>query len=164
MRKKRLVGLLLLTAVLLVPRATLAQTADGSSALALAALVGIVSPLLATEEKDVLTKLLDGNGDFTFPNGKTISIHAGTVACKAGNISIMEHSCTLAFGKQNVELTGRSAHELYATLIEIGVPPDAGAGSVYQTIANLDCTVDPNEVTQNAGGGAHCDYAAPNQL
>ena len=56
---------------------------------------------------------------------------------------------------------GERAHELYATLLEIGVPPDAGAGSVSETVSRLDCKIDPNAVIANAGGGAHCDYAAP---
>ena len=79
----------------------------------------------------------------------------------ASNVDIKAHSCDLNFGKQDVALQGRSAHELYATLIEIGVAPDAGAGSVFEALAKLDCKIDPGEVTANAGGGAHCDYGTP---
>lgn len=157
----RLIGLLLLVGLLLAPRAAHAETADGSSALVVASLVGIVSPLLGAPEKDVLTKLLDGETDFTFPKGKTISVQALRVTCKASNVDIKAHSCDLSFGKRGAALTGRSAHELYATLIEIGVAPDAGAGTVFEAIAKLDCKIDPNAVIENAGGGAHCDYAAP---
>ena len=158
----RPIGLLLLPALLLAPHAASAQTADGSGALALAALVGIVSPLLGAAEKDALGKLLDGRGDFTFPAGKTIAVEAAKVSCKASNVDIKAHSCDLSFGRQDAALQGRAAHELYATLIEIGVAPDAGAGSVFEALATLDCKIDPNEVKQNSGGGAHCSYAAPN--
>lgn len=158
----RPIGLLLLVGLLLAPGAASAEAADGSGALALAGLVGIVSPLLGAQEKDVLNKLLDGKADFTFPKGKTILVVAAKLTCKASNVDIKSHSCDLGFGKQDVALKGRAAHELYATLIEIGVPPDAGAGSVFEAIGKLDCKIDPNEVIENAGGGAHCDYAAPN--
>ena len=146
----RPIRLLLLMGLLLAPRAASAETVDGSGALALAGLLGIVSPLLGAQEKDVLNKLLDGKADFTFPKGKTISVVAARVACKASNVDIKSHSCNLSFGKQNVALKGRAAHELYATLIEIGVPPDAGAGSVFEAIGKLDCKIDPNEVIENA--------------
>jgi hypothetical protein len=155
-------GLLLLVSVLLAPGAASAEAADGSGTLALAGLVGIVSPLLGAQEKVALNKLLDGKADFTFPKGKTILLESAKLTCKASNVDIKSHSCDLSFGKQDVALKGRAAQELYATLIEIGVPPDAGAGSVFEAIGKLDCKIDPNEVIENAGGGAHCDYAAPN--
>ncbi len=116
----------------LVPSAAHAQTtADGSSALALAALVGLNSPLLNEGENAALTKLLDGKADTGFPSGKTIAVAADKVACRSSNVDIKEHSCMLGFGKHEVTLTGRAAHELYATLFEIGIPPEAGAGSVF---------------------------------
>jgi hypothetical protein len=153
-------SLLILSAMLIAPGPALAGTADGSGALALAALVGQISPLLGAPEKDVLSKLLNGEADFGFPKGKTISVEAAKVSCRASNVDIKSHSCELSFGAQTVTLKGRAAHELYATLIEIGVPPDAGAGSVFEALAKLDCKIDPGEVTANAGGGAHCNYAA----
>jgi hypothetical protein len=146
--------------MLIAPGPVSAGTADGSGALALAALVGQTSPLLGAPEKEVLAKLLNGEADFSFPKGKTISIEAATVSCRSSNVDIKSHSCDLSFGAQTVTLKGRAAHELYATLIEIGVPPDAGAGSVFEALAKLDCKIDPGEVTANAGGGAHCNYAA----
>jgi hypothetical protein len=158
----RPIRLLLLIVLLVAPSAASAQTADGSGALALAGLLGTVSPLLGAQEKDVLNKLLDGQADFNFPKGETISVEAAKVTCKASNVDIKSHSCDLSFGKQDVALKGRAALELYATLIEVGVPPDAGAGSVFEAIGKLDCKIDPNEVIENAGGGAHCQYAAPN--
>jgi hypothetical protein len=153
---------LLLMALLLSPNAASAGTANGGGALALAALVGNISPSLSTVEKSGLMKLLDGNTDFSFPAGKTITVAAEKVTCRAGNVDIASHACDLSFGGQVVSLKGRSAHELFATLAEIGVPPDGAAGSIFEAVSYLECTIDPNEVKQNSGGGAECDYAPPN--
>lgn len=138
------------------------QTADGSGALALAALVGGNSPLLSAPEKDVLAKFLDGQMNVSFPAGQTISVMAQKLSCRASNVDIASHSCALTFGGKDVALKGRSAHELFATLAEIGVRPDGAAGSTFEAVSNLKCTTDPDEVKQNSGGGAHCDYAPPN--
>ena len=153
---------LLLALLLFAPHAAAAEEVGGNGALALAALVGNVSPLLDAADKGVLMKLLDGQTKFSFSAGKTISVVASKLTCRAGNVDIAAHSCELSFGGQDVTLTGRSAHELFATLAEIGVPPDGAAGSSFEAVSKLKCTVDPNEVKQNSGGGAHCDYAPPN--
>ena len=150
---------LLLAAALSAPQATLAETADGSGALALAALVAQTSPLLGPVPKQLLAKLLDGDSKVSFPAGQTISVIADKLTCKASNVDITLHACELVFGTRTMKLSGRSAHELYATLAEIGVPPDGAAGSVYEAVTQLACTVDPNEIKQMSGGGAHCDYA-----
>jgi hypothetical protein len=138
-----------------------ADTAEGPGALALAALVGLNSPLLDEGESAALAKLLDGGADTGLPPGRTIAVTADKIVCRASNVDIKAHSCALTFGDREVALTGRAAHELYATLIEAGVPPDAGAGSVFEGLSRLDCVVDPGVVGQNAGGGAHCQFAAP---
>ena len=132
---------------------------DGSGALALAALVADNLPLIGATDKAVLAKLLDGETNVTYPAGKKISVTAAKLTCKASNVDIAAHSCDLTFGGKDVTLNGRRAHELFATLAEIGVEPDGAAGSIFEALANLKCTVDPNEVKQMAGGGAHCDFA-----
>jgi hypothetical protein len=139
-----------------------AGTTSGSGALALAGLVGNLSPSLGAVEKSGLMKLLDGKTDFSFPAGKTITVGAEKVTCRAGNVDITSHSCDLSFGGQVMSLTGRNAHELFATLAEIGVEPDGAAGSVFEAVSNLKCTIDPNEVKQKSGGGAECHYAPAN--
>jgi hypothetical protein len=154
--------LLFLIPLLMLPRAAYAEEADGSAALALAALAGNVSPLLGEQEKNVLMGLLDGQEKLSFPAGKTITIEATTLTCRASDVDLTSRSCALKFGNQDVALTGRAAHELFATLAEIGVPPDGAAGSIFETVSALRCTVDPDEVKQNAGGGAHCEYGPPN--
>ena len=83
-------------------------------------------------------------------------VAADSVSCRASNVDISEHDCTLKFGAETRMLKGREAHELYATLIENGVMPDGAAGSVYAALSQLSCTIEPNEVKQKAGGGANC--------
>ena len=142
--------------------AAAAETADGSGALALAALVAENSPLLGTADKAALAAFLDGKTDVAYPAGKTIAVTADKLTCRASNVDIAAHSCELTFGAKTVTLSGRRAHELYATLAEIGVPPDGAAGSVFEAVSGLNCAVDPSEVKEKAGGGAHCDYSRPN--
>lgn len=140
----------------LVPAKADEKTASGSAALALAALVGINSPLLDAKDKETLGKLLDGVTDI--PAGRSISVLAESLTCRASNIAIAEHSCELKFGSSAVALTGRKAHELFATLIETGIEPEGAAGSVYAAATKLDCSIDPAELKQNSGGGASCRY------
>jgi hypothetical protein len=84
-------------------------------------------PPLSARPKDALMQLLDGKTGFSFPAGKTIPVAAGKVTCRAGNVDITSHACHLSFGSQVISLTGRRAHELFATLAEIGVEPDGAA-------------------------------------
>ena len=149
---------LLLLPILFASHAAAAGTVDGNGALALAALVGKDSPLLSAPKKRVLTKLLDGHANFSFPKGHTISVVAKKLSCRASNVDIKSHSCELKFGSQSVALRGRGAHGLFATVAEIGVPPDGAAGSIFEAVSNLHCTINPNAVKRNSGGGAHCRY------
>ncbi len=153
--------LILVAALLTVSSAASAETADGSGALALAALVGENSPILAASDKSVLAKFLNGQTNVTYPAGQTISVVAGKLTCRASNVDLTSHSCDLLFGNMTVKLSGRRAHELYATLAEIGVQPEGAAGSSFEALSNLKCTIDPNEVKQKSGGGVHCDYSPP---
>ena len=152
---------LLLAVLLVAPGPALAETIDGSGALALAALVGQNSPLVTPGAKAALAKMLDGETKASFPAGQTITVQVDKLTCKASNVDITLHSCELVFGTRTAKLTGRAAHELYATLAEVGVPSDGAAGSSYEAVTKLTCTIDPNEVKQMTGGGAHCDYGPP---
>jgi hypothetical protein len=149
---------LLLIPLLLVSQAASAENADGSGALALAALVGIASPVLSADDKDLLMKLLNGTTQTSSSPGETITVSVDELACRASNVDITVHSCALKFGSHDVNIEGRRAHELYATLIEIGVSPDGAAGSIYEAVSTLKCTIDPDEVRENAGGGVNCQY------
>ena len=35
---------------------------------------------------------------------------------------------------------------------------DGAAGSVFEGLSKLDCTIDPAEIKQKAGGGANCTF------
>jgi hypothetical protein len=47
---------------------------------------------------------------------------------------------------------------MYATLIENGVPGDSAAGTLFESLSQLSCTIDPNVIDQRAGGGASCNF------
>jgi hypothetical protein len=158
----RSVRLILVAALLSFSSAALAESADGNGALALAALVAENSPLLGATDKAVLAKFLNGQTNVAYPAGETTLVSADKITCRASNVDITEHSCDLAFGKKTVMLMGRRAHELYTTLAEIGVQAEGAAGSSFAALSNLKCAINPSEVQQKSGGGAHCDYSPPN--
>jgi hypothetical protein len=145
--------------LLLANHAAFAGSADGNGALALAALVAEHSPGVNAIDKNVLAKFLNGYANVRYAPNKKITLTAGAVTCRASNVDITQHSCDLTFEAKKVATHGRKAHELYATLAEVGVPPDGAAGSIFEAVSNLDCTIDPGEVKQKAGGGAHCTFA-----
>lgn len=131
---------------------------SGSSALALSALVAANSPTLSTEQKQMLAALFNGDLNQRSPAGKKIMVHAESIICRAGDVDISRHSCDLNFGKQQVSLDGRAAHELYATLIEAGVPSDGAAGTIYESLFHLTCAIDVDALKQRSGGGADCKF------
>src|SRR6202012_202292 len=131
-----------------------AMAANGSSgpgALALAALVSEHSPTLAGVKKHVLTQLFGGNTNVHSPAGQTIVVNADKISCKTSDVDITLHSCDLIFGPKTFTITGRKAHEMYATLIENGVPGGAAAGTEFENLTQLTCTIDPNVVDQRSG-------------
>jgi hypothetical protein len=144
--------------LLLVGCPALAGTEQGSGALSLSALVAEYSPAVKAAEKALLLKYLEGDAKAAHAPGKKINVNAELVTCRISDVDITAHSCELAFGAKKDTIKGRKAHELYATLVEIGVPFEGAAGSIIEAISNLECTVDPDEVKQGGGGGAHCKY------
>jgi hypothetical protein len=151
---------ILLFGLLLASQGALAATTTGSSALALATLVGVQSPVLSRHDKSVLARLLGGHTDVAFPANKKISIKADDIVCTAGDVDITAHSCKLTFGAKTADLAGDKAHELYATLAEVGVPREGSAGAVHERLSHLVCTINPNQIAQKGGGGADCMFDA----
>lgn len=150
-------------ALLLAAQPAFAGSTAGNGALALAALVGLQSPHLTGVEKHVLSKYLDGHSGAIFKKGKTIVVKADAVTCRASNVDITTHSCDLTFGgKKKKTLSGRKAHEIFATLLENGVASEGAAGSIFVGLTNLDCKIDPAGVSSRDGSGATCDFAPPN--
>jgi hypothetical protein len=154
-------AILLSLPLLLVTQLAFAADAGGHDALALAAVVAQHSPALSASDKSVMAALFDGH-DAPYPAGNKISIKADAVTCFAGDVSINTFSCDLKFGTNAMTVTGRRGHEIYATLIEAGVPGSGAAGKIYEAVTQLDCTIDPNEIRQSDGGGASCNFT-PNQ-
>jgi hypothetical protein len=150
--------LLALSLSLACPMAS-AGTVSGNGALSFAALVGLESPHLTRAEKNLLLKYLNGEAKAAFPKGKNLAVKGDSVTCRISNVDITAHFCDLKFGARTVAFSGRKAHELYATLIENGVPFDGAAGSIFEAIGAFDCKIVPAEVAEMGGGGAQCDYA-----
>jgi hypothetical protein len=150
-----------LVAFALLPLASgsaMAATTAGNSALALAALVAFHSPLVSAHDKNIMARMFNGNLSFSFPKNRKILVRADAVVCRASDVDITLHSCTLTFGKKTAALKGRKAHELFATVAEAGVSPEGAAGSIFESLSQLVCTIDPNEIKQRAGGGADCTF------
>src|SRR5260370_2469599 len=115
-----------------------AATATGHSGLALASVVAVYSPNLGWSQKRAMALLFDGRTNFRHPAGHTIDIVADQIVCKAGDVDISARSCALTFGARTVNITGRRANELYATMIEAGVPSDGAAGALYWSLKTLN--------------------------
>lgn len=129
----------------------------GNSELSLAALVGLHSPRLSAAEKGQLEKYLEGDAKASLHMGKIV-VTAEAVTCRMSNVDVTYHDCELDFGAGKVSFVGRKAHELYATLVENGVPSEGAAGSIYEGIAELQCAINPAEVKEMGGGGASCAF------
>jgi hypothetical protein len=142
----------------LTPAPAIAGNSTGSAALALAAIAGESSPFVPLQDKRLLAAYLNGAADAPYAKGKRVSVKADAIDCRASNVDIASHACTLTFGSRKVELSGRKAHELYATLIENGVAGDGAAGSIHEAVTALDCEIDAAEVAAKAGGGARCAF------
>jgi len=145
-------------ALLLTGGAADAGEVSGNAALALAALIAPHSQHITASEKALLAKYLEGQAKATFPAGKKISVDADAVTCRISDVNITEHSCELTFGAKKVSFAGGKAQALYATLVEAGVPSDGAAGSILEGVSRLGCTISPEDVRQESGGGASCTY------
>jgi hypothetical protein len=133
-------------------------TASGSVALALAAVVAPYSPLLPAHEKQTIARLFAGDSNFPVKAIKTLSVTADNVVCRTSNVDIAARSCELTFGTAKRSVKGRAANEIFATAVTAGVPSDGAAGSNFESFTKLNCTIDPHEISQKAGGGADCSF------
>jgi hypothetical protein len=146
--------------LLFVSPAAFAGSASGNGALSLAALVAEHSPAVTRVQKWLLRAYLDGRASARFRAGSTIVVKADEATCRISDVDITYKDCRLTFGPRTVTLAGRQAHELYATLIEVGVPSSGAAGSIYESVKQLKCTILPAQVRDRAGGGASCNFTA----
>jgi hypothetical protein len=132
-------------------------SAFGPAALALAGVVASHSRVLSFADRRVIAQLFAGKS-ISFPPGRKISINADSITCRVSNVDIISRSCELVFGDRKRALKGRQANELFATLLAAGVASVGAAGSIFEKVTTLICTIDPNEVQQKAGGGAQCVF------
>jgi hypothetical protein len=132
----------------------------GQAALALAGVVAAHAPNLSPAEKKAVAAYFDGRTDL--PYAGKIRIAADKIVCRTGNVDIATRSCEVVFAGRTVSFNGREANELYATQAMAGIAPDGAAGSNFERMTKLDCTLDPAAIRTKSGGGAACSYDAGN--
>jgi hypothetical protein len=156
----RLVKLFALASILALSclSAAAAASITGPAALALAGVVAPSSLLLTSAEKRAVAMLFAMNGDS--PTKKNIVVAADKIVCRVSDVDIIARSCQLTFGKRVKIIKGRAANELYATEAMAGVPPDGAAGSIFESLSRLNCTLDPTAIKAKDGSGATCTYEA----
>jgi hypothetical protein len=135
---------------------------SGPAALALAGVVAPHSPVMSSADRRTMARVFAGN-PVSFPGGRKISVTANSIDCRINGADIASRTCNLAFedrrrGEQKVSRSGRAANELSATLAVAGAPPSGAAGSTFEKVTKLVCTIDPNEIRRKAGGGADCVF------
>ncbi len=131
---------------------------SGSTALALAGVIAPLSPLLGSAEKRAILMLFKGTADV--PHNKPIVVTVDRIVCRVGNVDITVRTCEVTFGKKVRNVIGSTANEIFATEALAGVPPDGAAGSTYESLSKLSCTIDPNAIRQRDGSGATCTFEA----
>jgi hypothetical protein len=146
--------------LLLTRQSGLAATATGSSALALASVVAVHSPVLGTGDILLIRRLFNGHFHRLRGDTNVISVEANAIVCSIGNVDLTLHSCKLTFGGKTINLTGDAAYELYAVMSQAGVPSEGSAGEVHEGLSHLVCTIKPLEIAKRNGGGADCTFDA----
>jgi len=156
---KRVVALAMSLAIGPAPAVSAAAaTATGPAAFALACVVAQHSPLLSASDKRVIAHLFSGAGNFVPAANKKFSVTADSVVCRVSGVDITARLCKLAFKSGTRTLKGRDANEINATLVAAGVAAEGAAGSTIESVSQLVCTLDSNEISQKAGGGAKCSF------
>jgi len=148
---------ILATTIFLACHHTALADIAGHAALALGVIVGDDSPNLSRATRFDLALLLDDK-PLLYGKHTVIIVKADSVVCQAGDVDLAAYSCTLTFGTVHRTRTGRRANELFATLIEAGVPSDGAAGHIFESITKLDCKLDPKALANKDGSGANCTF------
>jgi hypothetical protein len=131
---------------------------SGATALALAGVIAPLSPLLGSAERRAIAMLFAANADI--PYKRPVVVTADRIVCRAGNVDITVRNCEVTFGKRIKTVNGSTANEIFATEALAGVPPDGAAGSTFESLAKLSCTIDPNAIRRKDGSGASCTFEA----
>jgi len=133
---------------------------SGSTALALAGVIAPLSPGLSGAEKKAVAMLFAANADI--PYKKSIVVTADKIVCRTGNVDITVRNCEVTFGTKVRNVNGPTANEIFATEALAGIPPDGAAGSNFESLTKLSCTIDPNAIRQKDGSGADCTFQQGN--
>ncbi|MDI3563116.1 hypothetical protein [Bradyrhizobium sp. Arg816] len=133
---------------------------SGSTALALAGVIAPLSPDLTGAEKKAVAMLFAANAEI--PYKKPIVVTADSIVCRTGNVDITLRNCELAFGKKSRTVNGSTANEIFATEALAGIPSDGAAGSNFESLSKLSCTIDPNAIRRRDGSGADCTFQPGN--
>ncbi len=108
--------------------------------------------MVSFAHKVTLTKFRAGNTSFASSNAP-FTFSAAAIDCGASNVDITHYRCRLTFGSSTIDIVGAAAQQLFATLIQAGVPGDGAAGTIHEAVTALSCTVNVGQVKQRAGGG-----------
>lgn len=135
-----------------------AASISGSTALALAGVIAPLSPLLTAAEKKAVAMLFAANSDI--PYKKPIVVTADKIVCRTSNVDITVRTCAVTSGKRIKTVNGPTANAIFATEALAGVPTDGAAGSNFESLVKLKCTIDPNAIRQRDGSGADCSFEA----
>jgi hypothetical protein len=136
-----------------------AGSVSGQAALALAGVVAPASHLLSTAEKEAVAMLFAANSKIPYKK-KVVTVE--NIVCRVSSVDITARSCELTLGKTVKTINGRAANEVFATAAMAGLASDGVAGSVFESLSKLSCTLDPQVIQDKTGGGADCSYEAAN--
>jgi hypothetical protein len=135
-----------------------AGSVTGQAALALAGVIAPASHVLSMAEKEAVATLFAANSTIAYK--KKIVVTADKIVCRVSNVDITARSCELTFGKTVRTINGRAANEVFATAAMAGIASDGAAGSIFESLSKLSCTLDPQIIKDKAGGGAECSFEA----
>jgi hypothetical protein len=133
---------------------------SGSTALALAGVIAPLSSELSGAEKKSVAMLFAASSDI--PYKKPIVVTADRIVCRTSNVDITLRNCEVTFGKKAKTVNGPTANEIFATEALAGIPPDGAAGSNFESLTKLSCTIDPNAIRRKDGSGADCTFQPGN--
>jgi hypothetical protein len=136
-----------------------AASVSGSVALALA---GVIAPYasLPAADKRAFSTIFAGNTNVSYIGNITLT--ADKIVCRTSNVDITARFCELTFNHVKRTAKGREANEIFATLVMAGIASDGAAGSIFESLSNLVCTLDPKAIRERAGGGAECSFEPGN--
>jgi hypothetical protein len=135
-----------------------AGQASGPYALALAGVVAEHDHVLSAADRSVVADLFAGRTHAHYPAGRRIVVRADKIVCRVSSVAITARSCLLTFGGRTQALTGAAANAVFATLAAAGVQSQGAAGSIFEAVNGLSCTLTPSLIVENGGGGADCAY------